>query len=547
MKVKVKACAIILCSLMFSSASADSLEDAFDSIRTQTVDAGIYKSKTRTSATLGSFSARVDTTSFNLISYTPPRFSAGCGGIDAHFGGFSFVNGIDFQQLVENVSQNALGLVLHLAIEVGCAVCSEKLALIQEWAQKAAEFSVDSCMAAKSLVKWGASALDVCQASSGKAATSGTAADGSEAQKSCATEIGSWTTYQDIYGKETDPTGTNPEESAKKPMPKCDNGNIAWCLLVNMEIVPTKHVTGTPSKSIPMTPADAIAANDGSLIKIAFAEIIMAMMNTAEKNLDKLKDDVAAKTKRVADNKAYASIIYKFAVCGTEAPTDADINSLLSPSCKETWERANAQVISVCDDSDEEEYRTCTTPVNMSISLWADEREFFPNGGLYGRVAEVLTSAATKLATGSSALSEPEKAVISAAPIPLYQLLNLSATYPSIQSDILAPATLLLADMIATQFFEEKLKDITNAAAMRNLSTESITIVKSAVRDFNQPLREASFTEYANSAKSDRRAFSNMLLNNIEMYQRLLVKDIADKQVGANISIKSQSISSFKP
>ena len=546
MKIKNTIIALTLSAIMSTASFADGLSDAFNDIRTQAVDAGVYRSKTRTTVTMGSFNARVPTTSFNLISYTPPRFSAGCGGIDAHFGGFSFVNGIDFQQLVENVAQNALGLVIHLAIEVGCPVCSEKIAEIQGWIQKAAEFSVDSCMAAKSIIKAGTSALDICQASAGKCSSSGVGGDGVECQKSCATEISSWTTYQDIYGKETDPAGPSMEKP-NRPDPICQTGNKAWCLLTNIELLPVKDETnaGIQSKR-PKTPAEAAAVSDDELTKLAFGELIMALIGIADLNLDPLKDDLATKTKKIVNNKAHIKSIYKFAVCGVSPHTDASVVEIIRPNCQGAWDESAFRTISVCNPANIEEYKLCTTSTTMTIADWAVARDFFPDGGLYGQVAKVLKDASVKLQTKTSDLTANEKAVIQSAPIPLYQLLNLSATYPEIQSDIIGPSAMLLADMIAHQYFEEKLTEITQNATMRNIDTADIKVIKDSLDEFLEPLRSAQLTSYASNAKSNQRAFTQMLVSNIQMYQSLLVRDIADKQFGANIEASTKSLASFK-
>ena len=55
----------------------------------------------------GGFNARWKTSSDYLVSVTPPRIKAGCGGIDAFWGGVSFLNPDYLVQKLEQIVQNA--------------------------------------------------------------------------------------------------------------------------------------------------------------------------------------------------------------------------------------------------------------------------------------------------------------------------------------------------------------------------------------------------------------------------------------------------------
>ena len=68
----------------------------------------------------GSLVARNGIANTNLVSFVPPSFSAGCGGIDLFAGSFSFINFNQFVQLLRNVAGNASGYAFQLAI--GCNV-----------------------------------------------------------------------------------------------------------------------------------------------------------------------------------------------------------------------------------------------------------------------------------------------------------------------------------------------------------------------------------------------------------------------------------------
>ncbi len=46
---------------------------------------------------------------YQLISMTLPDINAGCGGIDAYLGSFSFINGDQLQRFVKQIMSNAAG------------------------------------------------------------------------------------------------------------------------------------------------------------------------------------------------------------------------------------------------------------------------------------------------------------------------------------------------------------------------------------------------------------------------------------------------------
>ncbi|MCW7017626.1 conjugal transfer protein TraH [Escherichia coli] len=57
----------------------------------------------------GSLYARTQVKNIQLISMTLPDINAGCGGIDAYLGSFSFINGDQLQRFVKQIMSNAAG------------------------------------------------------------------------------------------------------------------------------------------------------------------------------------------------------------------------------------------------------------------------------------------------------------------------------------------------------------------------------------------------------------------------------------------------------
>lgn len=68
----------------------------------------------------------------NIVSFSPPDISAGCGGINLYMGSFHFINGQEFLALLRTVGQEALGYAFQLAIDAMCHQCGALLASIQK-------------------------------------------------------------------------------------------------------------------------------------------------------------------------------------------------------------------------------------------------------------------------------------------------------------------------------------------------------------------------------------------------------------------------------
>jgi len=151
-------CATIIAST-YTYSYAGLQEDINDMFRkwgfsANSADAGVYNAQTMGYLTPGSLSARTKTESYNIYSITPPRFKAGCGGLDMYFGGISFINTQQLLDMLKSIGKNAIGYAFSLALKAICPSCEST---IQEYLAKIQRFlklSVDSCNAAKALVSW---------------------------------------------------------------------------------------------------------------------------------------------------------------------------------------------------------------------------------------------------------------------------------------------------------------------------------------------------------------------------------------------------------
>lgn len=100
----------------------------------------------------GGLSWRVPSKNFQPISITPPSLKAGCGGIDAYLGGFSFPNKDAFVQALRNFGQAAVGYFFELALRTMAPEIAVTLDVINDLATRVNQFSINSCKAAKKAV-----------------------------------------------------------------------------------------------------------------------------------------------------------------------------------------------------------------------------------------------------------------------------------------------------------------------------------------------------------------------------------------------------------
>ena len=99
----------------------------------------------------GYFEARTPLSGANVIAFTPPDISAGCGGINLFFGSFHFINGQEFMALLREIGQQALGYAFQLAIDAMCHQCGALLSEIEKDIQDMNNALKNTCQLAKGI------------------------------------------------------------------------------------------------------------------------------------------------------------------------------------------------------------------------------------------------------------------------------------------------------------------------------------------------------------------------------------------------------------
>lgn len=118
-----------------------------------------FRGATRGYVTTGNISTRVPIWSQKLISFQPPSVTAGCNGIDAFGGSFSFINADELVQLFRNIAANSVGLLFMLALETVSNEIGVNLKSFQNIIRDINNLVSDSCNAAKGIVSLADKAL----------------------------------------------------------------------------------------------------------------------------------------------------------------------------------------------------------------------------------------------------------------------------------------------------------------------------------------------------------------------------------------------------
>jgi len=100
----------------------------------------------------GGFSGRWKTSNDYPLTVTPPRIKAGCGGIDAFWGGMSFLQPQYLVEKLERIVQNAPAVALDLALNVMCEPCKNAMETMEAAVNRLNQLQLDDCKATKAIV-----------------------------------------------------------------------------------------------------------------------------------------------------------------------------------------------------------------------------------------------------------------------------------------------------------------------------------------------------------------------------------------------------------
>lgn len=196
------------------------MERMFSSM-TVAVPPGAFDTSRRGVLSGGGIDVRNRIVSERVVSFVPPSFEAGCGGIDFFAGSFSFINAQQFTQLMRAVAMNAAGYAFQLALRSMCPECMNTIETLQRKIQELSQFFSNSCQLAQGIVADGARAM------------------GQQVQTD-ASILSTISGVGDVFQSWTTSTGTSPVRQAVNNAParveQRIQGNVVWRALKRQNV-----------------------------------------------------------------------------------------------------------------------------------------------------------------------------------------------------------------------------------------------------------------------------------------------------------------------
>ncbi|MDO8416285.1 MAG: conjugal transfer protein TraH [Agitococcus sp.] len=442
---------------------------------------GAYQSGTRNSFIAGGLEMRVprQATAPQLFSVTPPKIYAGCGGISAHFGGFSFISGPEFEKLLKSIASGAaLGFVSMLVLKTLCPSCEAVVQFLKTAAQQAARLAKDSC-------KWGADlAKSLYENPDGKPDSQGT-------QNVCGTTVVQTGTESDfvasmdracsdLSGAVSAILGENPQAKGSSDSAKANMAPLSCALGGGIGNVTWQRLSAfdRASNNSDVT----VTANDSYTRKLILMNLLGVQINAdrtpgkpAPEGLSALPPSCPMGIDGVTTSPTDANMT---PYCPARL-TGADIVPLFmcgAPSMANSGVAADStsqRVVDYCST-----FFTPTTPTGVSAFDKLGNMKVFGCGAdkkncnqvmLEG--SEVLTHGTGFLVNVNNLLRQGVDAVrrnetmpldvlklMQKAPFPIYQAINAAAVYPTAADDLVDSISILVSEQLAVSYLDELLR-----------------------------------------------------------------------------------------
>lgn len=182
---------------------------------------GLYATQRRGEISGGGVFVRNRIVNPNIVSFSPPSFRAGCGGIDFFTGSFSFINSEQFVQLMKAVAANAAGYAFNLALDQMCPQCLRTIETLQRKIQELNQYFGNSCQLAQGIVN------DTMAAATGR-------------RYGEASIVGVAEGIGDVFSSWTSADGRSPTEAVAKDAPEKMKqhleGNLVWRALKRSDV-----------------------------------------------------------------------------------------------------------------------------------------------------------------------------------------------------------------------------------------------------------------------------------------------------------------------
>lgn len=486
MSIKKTICAFLAaCTFMYPVTSgAVDLGNAFNTLLGPNASAvangpGRYQSGARIGFTGGGLDIRVPRGGNvpALFSITPPNFEAGCNGISAHFGGFSFISGAEFEALLKQIASGAVtGFVTSLLFKTLCPICEAVIQELKTAAQVAARLARDSCAIGKELGNKFLAGMGVTPDSSSLCAVTASAKNGSPDALSAFSGLcdglqSVHSTLKDFNEATASFAGggagdAKANEIAKELSTSCgaSTGNLTWNRLnaldaaggittdddsyrrklILMNIMGIEMVHGgeagsceLPGSSEPLKTTEKDARPPYCPPPLSAEQLVGVFMCGDL--------ETVAALPATSSVRKYCSDVYDYQAAGVSGGASANANNRV-------W---------TCEGADGDSLKRATC---LNVKL-VPVKDVVKGTGILLQVNTLLRDAVARVRSNTPFHTNVNGIdgtriiqLLQAAPYPLYQAINAAAVYPAAAEELMDTMSVLVAEQFAYALFDETIR-----------------------------------------------------------------------------------------
>lgn len=455
------------------ASQAVNLENAFSTLAPgaaiATNDAGRFNSAARSGFSAGGVEMRIPRpeNTPQLLSVTPPRISAGCNGISAHFGGFSFISGAEFGNLLKQIASGAaLGFVSSLVMKTLCPACEAVVQELKSAAQAASRLARDSCEIGRNFgeqfAMGNATSGDQFNSCSKIATATGETSDSLAAFNSVCQSLTSVTQTFDNFARRP-----NADGSAKTPQQLAASEFSLGCS-IGMGNQTWRNIAAFDSSGVLNTIADDSNQRKLILLNLMGAEMVYSgeskgvgcdTGNGQAWNAGDSENESQQYCKPPVDLKAMTG----YFMCG--AP-EVGGNP---PGAQSTRVRDYCRSFHIPSaGTGQTQLWTCKASkggaddfINCPYLELAPASQVIRGEGFLVQVNNLLREGVARVRNGQGFDDDEGRkliGLINSAPYPLYQAINAAAVYPTAADDLIDSMSVLVAEQFAYAVFDEMLR-----------------------------------------------------------------------------------------
>lgn len=438
---------------------------------------GYYQSSARNSFTAGGIELRVprQTGVPQLFSATPPRISAGCGGISAHFGGFSFISGEEFEKLLKSIASGAaLGFVSMMVLKTLCPQCEAVVQFLKSAAQQAARLAKDSCQWGRDLGRkffGGETSDSPVQNICGTTVTdTGTESDFLSAMGNACQSL--TRAVDSLLGENPATQGDSDAAKAALGNLQCYTGmgNITWARLRGFD----SGKGSLPDSSKTGMMYDAYA-NKVLLMNLLGVELGPTGENQPRASCERTADDGVSTIRIEYDPESKNNYcpptitlvddVVGLFLCGSvkDGKPNGSTASSIDSYCSTYFKTGMDDKI-----RDTEIYQ-CADPENCNQVVPGTAAILRSGEGFLVQVHNTLMYGVNAVRSNKPFVGGPNSAednargeallkLMQRAPYPLYQVINAAAVYPAAAGDLINSMSVLIAEQLTVGYLDEALR-----------------------------------------------------------------------------------------